>query len=73
MAAPLPRRWATTGPLGRDGLWVVTGVLGFFTVLDALVGLGGRFDLTAGAVLTALALAWPHRRVSAAAVPAPPR
>ncbi|MEQ4720656.1 hypothetical protein [Nonomuraea sp. B19D2] len=32
-------------------------------VLDALVGLGGRYDLTLGAVLTALVLAWLHRRV----------
>jgi hypothetical protein len=63
------RRWATTGPLGRDGLWVVTGILGFFVVLDALVGLGGRYDLTVGAVLTALGLAWLHSRVPAAAVP----
>ncbi|WP_248961303.1 hypothetical protein [Sphaerisporangium perillae] len=67
------RRWATTGPLGRDGLWVVTGILGFFVVLDALVGLGGRYDLTVSAVLTALVLAWLHRRVPAAAIPTPPR
>ncbi|ONH32815.1 hypothetical protein [Pseudofrankia asymbiotica] len=57
------RRWATTGPLGRDGLAVVTGILGFFIALDALVGLGGRYDLTASAVLSALALAWLRRRV----------
>ncbi|MGI5230920.1 hypothetical protein [Actinoallomurus sp. CA-142502] len=56
------RRWATTGPFGRDGLCVVTGILGFFAVLDAFVGLGGRYDLTAGAVLTAVGLAWLHRR-----------
>ncbi|MFG6195359.1 hypothetical protein [Nonomuraea sp. JJY05] len=59
------RHWATTGPLGRDGLWVVTGILGFFVVLDALVGLGGRYDLAVSAALTALALAWRHRRVRA--------
>jgi hypothetical protein len=56
------RRWGTTGLSGRDGLWVVTGILGFFAVLDALVGLGGRYDLTIGAVLTAVGLAWLHRR-----------
>jgi hypothetical protein len=55
------RRLATSGPLGPDGLWTVTGILGFFVVLDALIGLGGRYDLTAGAVLTALGLAWLHR------------
>jgi hypothetical protein len=67
------RRWATTGPLGRDGLWVVTGMLGFFVVLDALVGLGGRYDLTVSAVFTALVLARLHRRVPAPALPTPPR
>jgi hypothetical protein len=53
---------ATTGPLGRDGLWIVTGIVGFFVVLDALVGLGGRYDLTIGSGLTAAGLVWLHRR-----------
>lgn len=57
------RHWSTTGPFGRDGLWVVTGILGFFTVLDAFVGLGGRYDLTAGAVLTTVGLTWLHRHI----------
>lgn len=59
------RRWATTGALGRDGLWIVTGILGFFVLLAALVGLGGRYDLTIGAVIAALSLAWLHHRIPA--------
>lgn len=64
VGAVLVRRLATTGTLGRDGLWVVTGIVGFFVLLDALVGLGGRYDLTLAAVLTTLALVWLHRRRS---------
>jgi hypothetical protein len=56
------RHWATTGPLGIDGFWMVAGILSFFVLLDALVGLGGRYDLTLGAILTALALARLRRR-----------
>jgi hypothetical protein len=63
------RFWARGDPLGPDGLWVVTGIVGFFVLLDALVGLGGRYDLTAAAVLTALGAVWVHRRVAATAVP----
>jgi len=63
---------ATTGPLGHDGLWVVTGILGFFILLDAFVGLGGRYDLTIGAPFAALFLAWLHRRLGASAVPTSP-
>ena len=66
------RRWSTTGPLGRDGLWIVTGILGFFVVLAALVGLGGRYDLSVGAVLAALGLGWLHRRVANLDVDSPP-
>jgi hypothetical protein len=67
------RRWATTGPHGRDGLWVVTGILGFFVVHDVLIGFGGRYDLVVGAVLAALGLAWLHRRTPPAGAPTPPR
>lgn len=45
-----------------DGLGVVTGILAFFLLLDAVVGLAGRYDLTAGAVAAAVALWWLHRR-----------
>lgn len=34
----------------------IVGILAFFLVLDALVGLGGRYDLTVPAVLLAVAL-----------------
>ncbi|GAA0532488.1 hypothetical protein GCM10010172_11570 [Paractinoplanes ferrugineus] len=60
------RRWATTDALGADGLAVVTGVVGFFVLLDLLVGLGGRYDLSVGALLTAAGLVWLRRRVGKA-------
>ncbi len=41
--ALLLRRLTTGGP---DGLWVVTGVLAFFLMLDAVAGLGGRYGAT---------------------------
>ena len=41
---------------GPVGLRIVTGILAFFVVLDAVVGLGGRYDLTVAAIGTALAL-----------------
>jgi hypothetical protein len=63
------RFWTGTDPLGRDRLWVVTGIVGFFVLLDALVGLGGRYDLTAAAVLTAAGAVWLHRRVATSDVP----
>jgi hypothetical protein len=47
---------------GPDGLRVVTGILAFFTVLDILVGLGGRYDLIVGALVTLFALWWLNRR-----------
>jgi hypothetical protein len=58
----LIRRMAASGPYGPDGLRVVTGILGFFVVLDFVVGLGGRYDLSAGALATAFALRWLHTR-----------
>ncbi|MGC5010375.1 hypothetical protein ACLQ2R_06380 [Streptosporangium sp. DT93] len=66
-----PPGWTTTGPLGHDGLWVVTGIIGFFIGLDALVGLGGRYDLSVGALLLAVALIWLHRRVRATVAASP--
>ncbi|MGW4945787.1 hypothetical protein ACWEOZ_29880 [Actinoplanes sp. NPDC004185] len=63
LAVLLIRR-LTTG----DGLWVVTGILAFFLVLDAVVGLGGRYDLTIGALAATLALWWIHRRSTRAQV-----
>lgn len=41
---------------GGDALRVVVGILSFFLLLDAVVGLGGRYDLTVAAVVTAIAL-----------------
>ncbi len=49
-------RLATTDPYGRDGLRVVAGILSFFVLLDVFVGLGGRYDLVVGGLLTAFAL-----------------
>ena len=56
------RLTAGGGAQGPDGLAVVTGILAFFILLDAAVGLGGRYDLTVGAVGLALGLWWLHRR-----------
>ncbi|WP_433306384.1 hypothetical protein ACQP2F_20640 [Actinoplanes sp. CA-030573] len=47
---------------GAEALTVVTGILGFFLLLDAAVGLGGRYDLTAGALVMAAGLWWLVRR-----------
>lgn len=55
-AVLLRRRTATGDAYGPAGLRIVTGILSFFIVLAAVVGLGGRYDLTAGAVATALVL-----------------
>ncbi len=63
MAVLLIRR-LTTG----DGLWVVTGILAFFLMLDAVVGLGGRYDLTVGALAATPALWWIHKRSARAQV-----
>jgi hypothetical protein len=56
VAAVVIRRRAVGGPYGPDGLRVVAGMIAFFVVLDAVVGLLGRYDLTLGALATALAL-----------------
>jgi hypothetical protein len=58
----LIRSMAASGPYGPDGLRVVTGIIGFFILLDFAVGLGGRYDLTAGAIATAVALRRLHTR-----------
>ena len=47
-----------------DGLRVVTGVLAFFCLLDVLIGLFGRYDLTLGGLAAAAALWWLGRRSS---------
>jgi hypothetical protein len=49
------------GTHGPEGLRIVTGILAFFILLDTVVGLGGRSDLIAGALATALALWWLSR------------
>jgi len=41
-------------------------MIAFFILLDALVGLGGRYDMTLGALMTTFAL----RRLSQARPPA---
>ncbi|MCY1136559.1 hypothetical protein OWR29_01010 [Actinoplanes sp. Pm04-4] len=58
VAALLIRRLGAGG-----GLWVVTGILGFFLILDAVVGLGGRYDLTVGALAAAFGL-WRLHKLS---------
>jgi hypothetical protein len=55
-------RAGSGGPYGPDGLRVVSGILAWFILLDIVVGLGGRYDLTVGAIVTALALRWLRRR-----------
>jgi hypothetical protein len=59
------RRLITTGPLGRDGFWVVTGILSFFIVHDIVIGATGRYSLIAGGLLAALGLVLVHRRAHA--------
>lgn len=58
----LVRRLSTSGFLGPDGLWTVTGILSFFLLLDLGIGLLGRYDLAASAPLSALVLWLLHRR-----------
>jgi hypothetical protein len=48
----------TTGLYGSDGLRVVCGMASFFLLLDVVIGLGGRYDLSLGAVLAAAGLCW---------------
>jgi hypothetical protein len=60
--AVLVRRLSTSGVRGPNGLWAITGIVAFFVLLDVVVGLGGRYDLVAGALATVLLLWWLHRR-----------
>jgi len=61
-------RTRVSGPVfGRDGLRVVTGILGYYCLFAMGVGLMGRYDLTLGA-LAVVFLLW---RVRAAQVPEP--
>lgn len=55
-AAVLLLRPMTTDACGPVGLRIVTGILSFFILLDAAVGLGGRYDLIVAAVITAIGL-----------------
>jgi len=52
----LIRRMAATGPYGADGVRTVAGLLSFFVLLDVVVGLGGRYDLTVSGLATAYAI-----------------
>lgn len=64
---PMTAAGDTYGPVG---LRIVTGVLSFFVLLDAAVGLAGRYDLTVAALLTAFALWRLSRRSPLAVTPA---
>lgn len=65
-------RTRVSGPvLGRDGLRVVSGVLGFYCVFAMGVGLLGRYDLTLGAAAVAVLLWRLRRRVRARPAPSP--
>ncbi len=60
-------RTRVSGPVfGRDGLRVVTGILGFDCLFAIGVGLGGRFDLTLGALAVIVLLWWLRDRVRGA-------
>ena len=60
-------RTRVSGPVfGRDGLRVVSGVLGFYCVFAMAVGLTGRYDLTLGAMAVVVLLLLLRRRVRVA-------
>jgi hypothetical protein len=63
------RHLATTGPLGRDGFWAVTGILSFFIVHDVVIGATGRYDLIPGGMVVAVGLFLVHRRAPAVRPP----
>jgi hypothetical protein len=52
-AALVLRRMGVTDPYGLGGIRVVAGLLTFFALLDLFVGLGGRYDLSVGGLVTA--------------------
>jgi hypothetical protein len=58
----LVSRLATRDRDRSDELRVVTGILAFFILLDVVIGLGGRYDMIAGALATALGLRWLRNR-----------
>lgn len=69
--AILALRNRVSGPVfARDGLRVVTGIVGFWCLMAMAVGLAGRFDLTLGALAVLVLLWWLRHRVRAADDPA---
>lgn len=58
------------GRRSHEALPVVTGVLSFFLLLDLLVGLAGRYDLSLAAVALGLGLWRLTRRPHTGQVPA---
>ncbi|GAA0929278.1 hypothetical protein GCM10009554_11520 [Kribbella koreensis] len=56
IAILLVRRYASGGLHGRDANRVLTGMIAFFLLFDVVIGLGGRYDLSLGAIATAFAL-----------------
>jgi hypothetical protein len=68
LLAYLVIRPRVSGPVfGRDGLRVVSGIVGFYCVFAMIVGLAGRYDLTLGALAILVLL----RRVRRAQVEVP--
>lgn len=64
-------RTRVSGPVfGRDGLRVVTGILGFYCLYAVSIGLFGRYDLTLGGIAV-VALLWSLRGRVRAATPLP--
>lgn len=71
------RTMARAGPYGSDGRAVVAGVLVFFALLDAFVGLvAARWDLLGSVVLTVAGVVWLGRgrgsHVPSTELPTPP-
>lgn len=65
------RALTVTDPLGPDGLRVVVGLVAFFAALDLFVGLGGRYDLALGGLLTVIGVHRLGRRARRDQEPAP--
>jgi len=67
-------RTRVSGPVfGRDGLRVVSGILGFYCLFAMGVGVLGRYDLALGALAVAVLLWLLRRRVSSDLVRAAPQ